>query len=99
LHWKFGSQYKWSGVALWRYTANLDHVFLYLGAFAKLWKATISFVVSVCLTVCLPFLSCVRMEQLGCPWSDVSEFLYIRGFLNICRTNSSAVRMDQWNKQ
>jgi hypothetical protein len=37
----------------------------FLGAFAKLLKATVSFFVSVC-----PF---VRMEQLGSYWTDVLE--------------------------
>jgi hypothetical protein len=38
---------------------------LLLGAFAKLRKATISFVMSVCLIV--------RMEQLGSQWRDFEE--------------------------
>jgi len=38
---------------------------LFLGAFAKLLKATISFVVSVRLSV--------RMEQLGSHWADFHE--------------------------
>jgi len=38
---------------------------LALGAFAKLRKAIIRFVVSVCLSVCLFVRPSVRMEQLG----------------------------------
>jgi len=40
-----------------------------LGAFAKLLKATISIVMSVC-----PF---VRMEQLGSHWTDFHEICYL----------------------
>jgi hypothetical protein len=38
-----------------------------LGAFAKLRKATVSFVMSVCLSA--------RMEQLGSHWTDFHEIL------------------------
>jgi len=41
---------------------------LFLGAFAKLRKATISFVMSVCPSV--------RKEQLGSRWTDFHEILY-----------------------
>jgi hypothetical protein len=41
----------------------------YLGAFAKLRNVTISFVMSVCLSVCL----FVRIEQLCSPWTDFHE--------------------------
>ena len=41
------------------------------GAFKKLRKTIVSFVVSVCLSV----LSFVRMEQLGCHWKDFHENL------------------------
>jgi hypothetical protein len=37
----------------------------FLGAFAKLRKGTVSFVISVCLNV--------RMEQLGYHWTDINE--------------------------
>ena len=40
-----------------------------LGALAKLRKATVSFVMSVCLSV--------RMEQLGSYWTDFHEILYL----------------------
>ena len=42
---------------------------LFLGAFAKLWKATISFVMTVCLSVC--------MDQLGSHWTDFHEIWYL----------------------
>jgi hypothetical protein len=41
----------------------------FLGAFAKLRKATISIVVSICLSV--------RMEQLGSHWTEFDETLYL----------------------
>jgi hypothetical protein len=44
----------------------------FLGAFAKLRKAIISFVVSVCLSV--------RVEQLGSHWKDFHEILYFSIF-------------------
>jgi hypothetical protein len=48
----------------------------FLGAFARPWKATISFVISVCLSV--------RMEQLGFYWTDFYAILYfILFFLNL----------------
>jgi ABC-type arginine/histidine transport system permease subunit len=43
-----------------------------LGTFVKLWKATIGFVISVCLSV--------RMEQLGSHWTDFHEILYVTIF-------------------
>ena len=41
----------------------------FLGAFAKLRKATMSFVTSVRLSVCLS----VRMQRLGSYWTDFDE--------------------------
>jgi hypothetical protein len=54
--------------------ANVDIVFLlgyerFLGAFTKLRKATISFVMSAC--------SPVRVEQIGNRWRDFHEILYL----------------------
>ena len=45
---------------------NVQH---FLGAFAKLRKVTVSFVMSVCPTVCVS----VRVEQLGSHWTDLHE--------------------------
>jgi len=44
----------------------------FLGTFAKLQKASISFVMSVCPSV--------RMEQLGSHWKDFHEILYLSIF-------------------
>jgi hypothetical protein len=44
-----------------------------LGALAKLQKATVSFVVSVCLSVHPSGRPSVRMGQLGCLWTDFDE--------------------------
>jgi len=46
-----------------------------LGAFAKLRKATISFV-----RFCLPVRLCVRMEELSSHWTDFYQILYIYVF-------------------
>jgi len=46
---------------------------VFLGAFAKLRKVTISFIMSICLSV--P--PSVRMEQLGSHWTDFHEILYL----------------------
>jgi ABC-type arginine/histidine transport system permease subunit len=50
-----------------------------LGAFAKLRKATISFVLYVCLSVCL---SVLRMEQRRSHWTDFHQTLYLNIFRN-----------------
>ena len=62
---------------------------LFLGAFAKLLKATISFVTSVCLSV--------RMEQLGSHWTDFHEIWYLNVFETTCRENSSFKKSDRKN--
>jgi hypothetical protein len=46
---------------------NVDKLLWFLGAFAKLRKATINFVISVCLSV--------RIEQFGSHWNGLCEFL------------------------
>ena len=50
-----------------------------LGAFAKLRKATINFVMSVCLSI--------RMEQIGSHWKDFDETWYLSYFPKICGEN------------
>jgi hypothetical protein len=45
----------------------------FLGTLAKFWKAAISFVMSVCLSVCLPS---VQMKFLNSHWLDFRETLY-----------------------
>jgi len=49
---------------------------MFLGAFAKLRRANITFVVVAdCLSFCLSvYLLLVRMEQLGSHWTDSHEF-------------------------
>jgi hypothetical protein len=47
----------------------------FLSAFAKLRKATVSFVLSVCPSV--------RMEQLGFHWTDFDQILYLSVFRNV----------------
>jgi hypothetical protein len=47
-----------------------------LGAFEKLRKRTISFVMSVCLSV----RPSVRVEQLGCHWQEFNEITYLSIF-------------------
>jgi hypothetical protein len=56
---------------------------VFLGAFVKLQKATISFVMWVCLSVCL--------EQLGIHWTDFLEISYL-GILRICLENSIFIK-------
>ena len=57
------------------------------GAFAKLRKAAISFVMSVRLSI--------RTEQLGSHWTDFHEISYLRIFRKICRENSSLIEIWQ----
>jgi hypothetical protein len=45
------------------------NICLFLGAFAKMQKATVSFALSVCLSV--------RMEQLSSHWAGLHENLYL----------------------
>jgi hypothetical protein len=45
---------------------------MFIGTFTKLWKATISFVVSGCLPICV--------EQLISHWTDFHEILYLSIF-------------------
>jgi len=47
---------------------------LFLGALAKLWQVTLSFIMFVSPSIC--------MEQLGCHWTDFREILYLSIFLN-----------------
>ena len=60
-------------------TALLERYFRYsfLGAFAVLRKATISF--GMCLSVCPSF----RMEQLGPHWTDLYEILFEYFFFDV----------------
>jgi hypothetical protein len=63
---------------------NIELCVPFLGAFAKFQKATIRFVTSVtqyvCLSVCLPVSSSVRMQQRGYHWTDFDDrsFFFFR---------------------
>jgi len=46
-----------------------NDVHLESGSSTKLRNATVSFVTSVCLSVCLP----VHMKHLGCHWTEFDE--------------------------
>ena len=65
--------------------------FAVLRAFVKLRKATINFVMSVCLSVHLS----VRMEQLGSHWTYFNNIWYLRFFSKIYRENSSYITIRQ----
>ena len=63
------------------YTPNLENssrhrsvrFLTFLGAFAKLRKATTTFDMSVCPSVRLSVRSSVRMEELGSHWTDFDQ--------------------------
>ena len=57
----------------------------FLGAFAKLWKATISFFIC----------PSVRMEQLGSQRTDFLDILYLWIFSEICQEYSSFIKIRQ----
>jgi hypothetical protein len=63
---------------------------LFLGAFAKLRKATISCVMSVRLSV--------RMEQLGSHWTDFHEILYSRIFRKSAEKIQVSLKSDNNNR-
>ena len=44
-----------------------------LGAFEKIWKATVNCVLSVCLSVCMYVCLSVYMEQFGFHWMEFNE--------------------------
>ena len=54
-------------------------IFYLLGGFTELWKATISFIISVCLSFC----PSVHMEQLGSHWMYCHEIWYLSIFQNL----------------
>jgi len=59
------------------YFLNVPFSYQFLGVFAELQKATISFVMSVRLSF--------HMEQLGYQWTDFHEILHIVFFENVLR--------------
>jgi hypothetical protein len=60
-----------------------------LGAFAKLRKATTSFVMSVLPSVCL----FVSTEELGFHWTDFHEILYMSIFRKSVENNSTFIKI------
>ena len=61
----------------------------FLSAFAKLRKATVSFVFSVC--------SSVRMEQLGFHWTDFDQILYLTVFRKSIEKIQVSLQYDKYN--
>jgi uncharacterized membrane protein len=72
--------------AQWMLGTMLVHSFV--GAFAKLRKANIRFVMSVCLFVRLSVCLFVRIKQLGSSKDGFSWNLVFEYFYKICRENS-----------
>jgi len=66
-------------------------VCLFFGAFGKFRKATISFVVSV--------RPSVRMEQLGCRWTDFHEFWYLKILRNSVEKIQVWLKSDKNNSE
>jgi len=67
--------------SLWFSTMEINYR-PFLGAFAKLRKATVSFVMSVCLSVC--------MKQLGCGRIFMKFDIYV---FKICLENSKSIKI------
>jgi len=65
----------------------------FLGAFAKLWKATISFIMSIHLSFHLS----VRIEQLGSHWTDINEIWYLSIFRNTVKKILDSLTSDKNN--
>jgi hypothetical protein len=57
----------------------------FLGVFTKLWKATITFIMSVC------------MEQLGSHWTDFHEIWYLSIFQNSVKKIQVLLKSDNNN--
>jgi hypothetical protein len=64
--------------------------YLFLGAFAKFWKVTISFVMSVCPSV--------RMKQLGSHWREFEKTWYFRLFRKSVEKIKISVQSDKNNE-
>ena len=56
------------------------HKRLMRAAFAKLWKASINFILSVGLSVCLSVWLTIRMEKVCSHWTDIHEIWYLSNF-------------------
>jgi hypothetical protein len=74
---------------------------LFLGAFEKLLKATISFVMFVCLSVSLsvhPSVSLsVLMEQLGSHWTEFHEICHLSIFRKFVQKIQVSLKSDKNN--
>jgi hypothetical protein len=57
----------------------------FLGAFVKLRKSNISFVLSVCLFFCLSVCPSVRLEQFGYHWMFLNEIWYLSIFRKLAQ--------------
>jgi hypothetical protein len=81
--------------ALYPYWIWQTHPFL--GAFAKLRKATSSFVIFVCPSVLPSFLPSFRMEQLGSHCSDFYEIWYLGVFRKLAEKIHVSLNSDKNN--
>jgi len=63
----------------------------FLGAFPKLRRATVSFIMSVRPSVCLS----VRIEQISSHWTECDEIWYLSIFSKTCMEKSSFVKICQ----
>ena len=65
-------------IKFFEFQRDFTNIFSFVCAYAKLRKATISFVISVRPYVRLS----VRPEQIGCHWTDFHEIWYLNIFQN-----------------
>ena len=66
----------------------------FVGIFSKLWKATITIVMSVCPSICLV----IRMEQLSSHWIDSHEILHSRTFRISAQKINVSLKSDKNNR-
>jgi len=79
----------------WFCTSTSIHVTYFLGAFTKLWKATVSVVRSVPLSVCLSVRLSDPMKQLCSPPDGFSWNLIFEQISKICRENWRFIKISQ----
>jgi hypothetical protein len=72
-------------------------ILLFLGAFAKLRKVAIRFIMSVGPSVCLFACPSVRMEQLSSHWTDFYETWYLNIFLKSVQKIQVILKSDKNN--
>jgi len=73
---------RWACCLMWICVSILNVI---LGAFAELWKATVSFVMS----------PSIHVEQLGSQGMYFHEILYLSIFLEICQENLCFIKSDK----